>query len=635
MLPRAISGNIEVIRVLHVDDDPNQFEFIKFFLNQAQPFLEINCVSTPEEVMIELEIKNYDCVVTDFQMPLMNGIELARKIREKHSIPIILYTGQGSEEVAEAAFTVGIDDYLRKEMDPSHYQVLAKRILNVVEKKRTENLYQRVVEGIRDGLCIVSDNKIVYANKIQADVFGAKKIEDIIDTCALDYVHQDSLETAKKRMSEIASGKITPPFLKYKVKKINGDTTEVETLTSIIRYNGKQAFLVLTRDITERLRLENEKMQSEERFKNIIELAPDGIVTVSMKGEVTSVNPAFLKITGYKEKEILGKKFYQMGTLRNIDLKNNLKVFAQIIRGKKLPPVEFVFQYKNGVQGWGEAHLGFIDREGKKELLAIVRDITERKWVEKELSEHSEELKAIAIEKRETETQEERLLWSNHMNSIKGVRLQESLFTIKNSILSLREDPSKIRELLDIMEVTVDSANIQLKDLFENSESIKNQYCEIQSLLNDTVNEIDIPPEYTINIQIEGENTFYLDSNKVKLAIQDLIANSLASMPKGGKIDLLCSTESDRLVIEIRDSSKGLSENETKYLLNEGKYEKNNILYSLEKSQKAIEDQNGSILVNSELGKGTTYTIIIPMDYRNEITTHLHNINNSRLELNQ
>ena len=48
-------------------------------------------------------------------MPKMNGIELAQKIRETSDIPIILYTGQGSEEVAELAFSVGIDDYLRKE----------------------------------------------------------------------------------------------------------------------------------------------------------------------------------------------------------------------------------------------------------------------------------------------------------------------------------------------------------------------------------------------------------------------------------------------------------------------------------------------------------------------------------------
>ncbi|MCW4012613.1 MAG: response regulator, partial [Candidatus Bathyarchaeota archaeon] len=178
MLPRAISSNIEVIRVLHVDDDPNQFEFIKFFLNQVDPVLQVNCVGTPDEVMSELDTANYDCLVTDFQMPLMNGIDLARMIREKHGLPIILYTGQGSEEVAEAAFTVGIDDYLRKEMDPSHYQVLAKRIRQVVEKKQTETLYENVVEQARDAMCIFIKDQIVFANKAAIELFGVKKLED-------------------------------------------------------------------------------------------------------------------------------------------------------------------------------------------------------------------------------------------------------------------------------------------------------------------------------------------------------------------------------------------------------------------------------------------------------------------------
>lgn len=126
MLSKVISSNIEEIRVFHVDDDPNQFEFIKFFLNQVDAVLDVTCVGTPDEVFRELDTGNYDCLVTDFKMPLMDGIELSKKVREKYTIPIILYTGQGSEEVAEAAFTIGVDDYIRKEMDPSHYQVLAR-----------------------------------------------------------------------------------------------------------------------------------------------------------------------------------------------------------------------------------------------------------------------------------------------------------------------------------------------------------------------------------------------------------------------------------------------------------------------------------------------------------------------------
>jgi len=80
-------------------------------------------------------------------MSRLNGLELARKIRENSDIPIILYTGQGSEEVAEQAFKVGVDDYLRKEVHPAHYKILAQQIQNTVERHRSRRLI-RVEHGL-------------------------------------------------------------------------------------------------------------------------------------------------------------------------------------------------------------------------------------------------------------------------------------------------------------------------------------------------------------------------------------------------------------------------------------------------------------------------------------------------------
>ena len=120
------------IRVLHVDDEVNHLDYTKTFIERADESLQVESVASPEDALERLERETYDCVVSDFQMPNMDGIELARRIRETSDIPFIIYTGRGSEEVAEAAFTVGVDDYIRKEMNPSHYQVLARRIRSAV-----------------------------------------------------------------------------------------------------------------------------------------------------------------------------------------------------------------------------------------------------------------------------------------------------------------------------------------------------------------------------------------------------------------------------------------------------------------------------------------------------------------------
>ena len=124
------------IRVLHVDDETNHLEYAKTFLEMADDSIHVESVASPEEALRLLENGTYDCVVSDFQMPILDGTELAKRIREFSDIPIILYTGRSSEEVAETAFAAGVDDYIRKESNPSHYQILARRIRAVVEKKR-------------------------------------------------------------------------------------------------------------------------------------------------------------------------------------------------------------------------------------------------------------------------------------------------------------------------------------------------------------------------------------------------------------------------------------------------------------------------------------------------------------------
>jgi len=127
------------IKVLHVDDDAQTLSMSKLILEDIDPGLVIETFALPEEALCALQNQRYDCVVSDYQMPQLDGIELTRRVRKFSDIPFIIYTGRGSEEVAEAAFTVGVDDYLRKELNTSHYQVLARRIRASVEKSRSES----------------------------------------------------------------------------------------------------------------------------------------------------------------------------------------------------------------------------------------------------------------------------------------------------------------------------------------------------------------------------------------------------------------------------------------------------------------------------------------------------------------
>ena len=152
-------GSEQKVRVLHIDDEEAQLVFAKTFLEDADPELEVASFSDPYELLGALD-DSVDCVVSDYIMPGMDGMELCKRVKNRASVPFILYTGRGSEVVAEAAFKMGVDDYVRKESDPSHYQLLARRIRSHAATYRRlgeQRRYQERLEQLRDSLELLSE----------------------------------------------------------------------------------------------------------------------------------------------------------------------------------------------------------------------------------------------------------------------------------------------------------------------------------------------------------------------------------------------------------------------------------------------------------------------------------------------
>ena len=119
------------IRVLYVDDEQNPLVMAKRFLEEIDSEMMVNVLSSPEDAL-EI-IDSYQCIITDFKMPKMDGLEFAYKIRENSNIPIILYTAWGTDELFEKASAVGINECVSKELDHDHYQVLVERIRSLIQ----------------------------------------------------------------------------------------------------------------------------------------------------------------------------------------------------------------------------------------------------------------------------------------------------------------------------------------------------------------------------------------------------------------------------------------------------------------------------------------------------------------------
>ena len=131
------------IQVLHVDDKPEITELTATLLERESDRFSVETAASADEGLQLLAESEIDCIVSDYQMPGMNGIEFLEIVAEDYpNLPFILYTGKGSEEVASDAISAGVTDYLQKENDTDDCDLLANRIVHAVNSHQREQRIQ-------------------------------------------------------------------------------------------------------------------------------------------------------------------------------------------------------------------------------------------------------------------------------------------------------------------------------------------------------------------------------------------------------------------------------------------------------------------------------------------------------------
>jgi len=169
------------IRVLHVDDDPNFADLVDVYLDRKIDSVEVLTEHSADDGLDRLREDDIDCVVSDYEMPVTDGLEFLDAVRDEHpDLPFILFTGRGSESVASEAISAGVTDYLQKESGTDQYTVLANRIRNAVEHDRSK----RALEASEQRLSLFieqspfgvlewnTDFEIVQANATAEEILG-------------------------------------------------------------------------------------------------------------------------------------------------------------------------------------------------------------------------------------------------------------------------------------------------------------------------------------------------------------------------------------------------------------------------------------------------------------------------------
>lgn len=178
-----------MIRVLYIDDEPSLLTLTQIYLKE-EANLDIETASSAITGLDLLRTRNYDAIVSDYDMPEIDGIEFLKQVREFDiAIPFIIFTGKGREEVAIEALNNGADFYIQKGGEPhTIFTELANAIRHLVRRSHAERSALQSEQHLRAFLNAMPDLaymkdprlRLIYINPAYQRYLGLSSQEEAI-----------------------------------------------------------------------------------------------------------------------------------------------------------------------------------------------------------------------------------------------------------------------------------------------------------------------------------------------------------------------------------------------------------------------------------------------------------------------
>jgi PAS domain S-box-containing protein len=378
------------IRVLHVDDDAGFLAVAKQCLEEQSQF-QVDTALSAKEALKKLKCSEYDVIVSDYQMPGKNGLELLKELRQEgNDVPFILFTCKGKEEIAIDALNSGVCRYVGKGGNAeTTYAELKHAILDAVMGKKAEKLLReaenrlrQITENMQDMLLLTDTNFVcTYASASHKWILGYEPSE-MIGRSVYDFVHPDDLakamSAAEKAFQDNSGGK-----MEVRVRRADGSYILSEGIGKILTdEKGEVTGAVFSsRDITERRKIEQTLRESEGKYRKLFEEAMDAIfIADADTGILIDCNRAATELTGRAKSELIGmhQRFLHPPEESSGEFSETFKKHRTSKEGLVL---ENQVITKNGEIRNVAIKANIVEINGRKMLQGLFRDITDSKKI--------------------------------------------------------------------------------------------------------------------------------------------------------------------------------------------------------------------------------------------------------------
>ena len=392
--------------------------------------------------------------------------------------------------------------------------------------------------------------------------------------------------------------------------------------------NGRPTgFLLISKDISEEIHLTARRQQAEEKFRSLLESAPDAMVIVDQAGRITLINSQTEKLFGYTRRELLGNLIEILVPERFHDIHPNHR--RHYFTEPRVRPMGAGFElyglHKNGREFPVEISLSPLETEGGMLITAAIRDVTERSLFEKALQEKNIELENANLAK-------DRFLASmSHelrtpLNAIIGftgtllMKLpgpltadqEKHLTTIRTSANHLH---SLINDLLDLAKIESGKVELKLEPVIC-QEVILEVAASLRPLaetkgLRFAVDMPDRPHPIRVDRRALSQIIINLTDNAIKFTEQGEVHLALNEIQENGQAVTEIRVTDSGIGIRPQDQDRlfrAFEQLETTSL--HRRYEGTGL--GLHLSQKLAELLGGTITLHSEPDQGSTFTLLLP-----------------------
>lgn len=388
-----IKASADKCRVLIVDDDQKVAVLLTDLLEQEG--YEVASVADGGSALEILNSFEPDLVISDVVIPVIDGIELCRHIKNEPrtaGTPVLLMSGlRNALEDSIEGLTAGADDYLNL---PFRNEELLVKVARLAERRRVEQHYRGIVEQAADIIYTRDMDGFITSINAAGGIFFHKPVTEIVGSHLRTLLGSEAAARDIEQTKGIANDSSLRST--YYLSNGNGSRRYLEGVLTIERDRQRRPSGIrgVLRDITDQKLAEAALKESEERYRRLVELSPEAII-VHCEGNIIYVNGAAQRLWGAScPEDLLNKPILD---LVHPDYRDSANRRIRDIYESGAPSLlnEVKHIRLNGeVIDVEVAGMPFVFR-GQPAIQAVVRDVTDRRRGREALRQTEERLRTV------------------------------------------------------------------------------------------------------------------------------------------------------------------------------------------------------------------------------------------------